>query len=125
MKSRVPPKLGRLLGEYDRLTRNEGAAIRTEDFSTLAEIQEFKPALLARIVEEGTQLGLDRRVLWFHENLLALEALERENLNLAGRILKRLTVERENLEGARKRLRGLGQAYRRIGVHSSQLFARS
>lgn len=125
MNPRVPPRLSRLLGEYERLTRDEGAALRTEDFSTLAEIQAFKPALLVKIVEEGTQLGLDRRVVWFDDCLRALAVLEGDNVKVAGRMLRQLTAQRENLEGARQRLRGLGHAYRRVGVHSSRLFARS
>jgi hypothetical protein len=125
MKSKVPQRLGRLLGEYERLTRNEGAALRTEDFTTLAEIQSFKPALLVQIVEEGTSLGLTRRVVWFNECLVALAELERENVNTAAQVLRQLALQRENLDGARKRLRGLGHAYRRVGVHSSRLFARS
>ncbi len=125
MNPGVPPRLARLLGEYERLTRDEGAALRTQDFSTLAEIQAFKPALLAQIVEEGTSLGLDRRVAWFNDCLLALADLERDNVAVAARMLRQLTLQRENLQGARKRLRGLGHAYRGIGVRSSRLFARS
>lgn len=125
MKSKVPPRLGRLLGEYERLTRDEGAALRMRDFSMLAEIHAFKPALLLAIVEEGGSLGLDRRILWFDECLLALAALERENIKAAAQGLMQLNLQRENLESARKRLRGLGNAYRRIGSPSSRLFARS
>ena len=125
MNSRVPPTLRRLLGEYERLTRDEGAAIRTQDFSTLAEIQSFKPALFLRIVEEGTLLGLDRRVLWFDECLRALAELEHGNVSVAAQSLRQLTLQRESLESARKRLRGLGHAYRRTGGNGPRLFARS
>lgn len=125
MKSRVPPRLGRLLGEYERLTRDEGVALRTSDFCRLAEIHSFKPALLRTIVEEGTSLGLDRRVQWFHDCLLGLETLERDNVNAAARGVMQLTLQRDHLESARKRLRGLGHAYRSVGTSSSRLFARS
>ncbi len=125
MKSKAPPRLGRLLGEYERLTRDEGVALGTCDFSRLAEIHSFKPALLKTIVEEGTSLGLDRRIQWFHDRLLGLEALERDNVNAAARGIMQLHIQRGNLESARKRLRGLGQAYRFVGTSSSRLFARS
>ena len=125
MKPKAPPRLNRLLGEYERLTRDEGAAVRARDFFQLAEIHAFKPLLLAAIVEEGTSLGLDRRLGWFNDTLLALAALERENLQVAACGLTQLALQREQLESARKRLRGLGQAYRRYGVSSSRLFARS
>jgi hypothetical protein len=124
MKS-VPPRLGRLLGEYERLTRDEGAALRARDFAALAEIRAFKPSLLVAIEQEGASLGLDRRVLWFNDRLVALAALESENVDFATRVLLQLTGQRENLASARKRLRGLGHAYRRTGVYSSRLFARS
>jgi hypothetical protein len=125
MKAKVPARLTRLLGEYERLTRDEGVALRVPDFSRLAEIHAFKPALLAAIVEDGTALGLDRRVLWFNDCLTALAALETENLNIATRRLTQLRIQRESLEAARKRLRGLGHAYRRFGSSSSRLFSRS
>lgn len=121
----VPPRLGRLLGEYERLTRDEGAALRARDFVALAKIHAFKPALLVAIEEEGTTLGLDRRVVWFNDCLVALAALETENVSFAARALRQLSLQRENLEGARKRLRGLGHAYRRAGVYTSRLFAHS
>jgi hypothetical protein len=125
MKPKAPPRLHRLLGEYERLTRDEGVALRLRDFSRLAEIHAFKPALLVAIIEEGTAQGLDRRVLWFDDCLLALTALERDNVNLAARGLRQLNIQRENLESARKRLRGLGHAYRRLGPPAPRLFARS
>lgn len=125
MNSKVPARLGRLLGEYERLTRDEGVALRSRDFSRLAEIHAFKPALLSAIVDEGTSLGLDRRVLWFDDCLLALAALERDNINLAARGLMQLNIQRETLESARKRLRGLGHAYRRVATPTSRLFAHS
>lgn len=125
MKSIVPPRLGRLLGEYERLTRDEGAALRTRDFLKLAEIHAFKPVLLSAIVEEGASLGLDRRVVWFDDCLVALATLERDNLNVAAHSLRQLNIQRENLDAARNRLRGLGHAYRWGGATSSRLFARS
>lgn len=125
MKARVPPRLGRLLGEYEKLTRDEAAALRTQDFSALDRIHSFKPALLVEIMAEGTALGLDRRVLWFDEWLTMLGGLERENVEFAARVLRQLTAQRETLESARKRLRGLGHAYTRTDVDSSRLFARS
>lgn len=125
MKPRVPPRLARLLGEYERLTSDEGAALRGRDFAALAQIHAFKPALLIEIVQEGASLGLDRRVGWFDDWLVGLAARERENVDFASQALLQLGLQRENLESARKRLRGLGHTYARVGVHTSRLFARS
>jgi hypothetical protein len=125
MKSKAPPRLGRLLGEYERLTRDEAVALKGRDFAALAAIHSFKPELLEEIIREGAAQGLDRRVLWFNERLLTLAALERDNVNFAARVLVQLSQQRENLEAARKRLRGLGHAYRGVGVSSSRLFAMS
>jgi hypothetical protein len=125
MNPRVPPRLGRLLGEYERLTLDEGAALRAQDFSALAEVYAFKASLLIQITQEGAELGLDRRVLWFDDRLLALAAMERDNVNFAEHILVQLEVQRESLSAARKRLRGFGNAYRSTGSSSSRLFALS
>jgi len=125
MKPKVPPKLGRLLGEYERLTTDEAAAVRARDFPALAEIHAFKPQLLAEIVAEAGREHIDRKVAWFNERLDRLAELERENVNFAARVLAQLRVQRENLDQARKRLRGLGNAYRRSGSSSSRLFAMS
>lgn len=123
MKAGVPPRLGRLLGEYERLTRDEGAALRGHDFPALAAVAAFKPALLVEIVGEANAHGLDRRIVWFNDCLGALAALERDNVTLASRILKQLSSQRDNVEVARKRLRGLGNAYRPMMTRSSKLFA--
>jgi hypothetical protein len=125
MKLKLPPRLSRLLGEYERLTRDESAALRSRDFARLGEIHAFKPELLTAIVEEGSSLGLDRHVMWFDDCLLALAALERDNVNFAARGLMELNAQLDSLEAARKRLRSLGHAYRRTGAPSSRLFARS
>lgn len=125
MSSKAPPKLGRLLGEYERLTRDEAAALRARDFTALAAIHSFKPQLLDDLIREGAAQGVDRRVLWFNDRLLALTAMERENVNFAARVLVQLSLQRDNLDSARKRLRGLGNAYRSVGVPSSRLFAMS
>ncbi len=123
MKTAVPPRLERLLGEYERITRNEGAALRAQDFPTLAESIALKAALLAQITKEGASLGLDRRVLWFDDYLVALAAMERENLSCAARVLVQLNLQRESLLTARHRLCGLGQTYRKVGAGNSRLFA--
>jgi hypothetical protein len=125
MKPKIPPKLGRLLGDYERLTRDEGAALRSEDFARLAEIHAFKPTLLLAIIEEGESLGLDRRVLWFDDCLVALAALERDNLEYAARGVVQLTAQQACLEAARMRLRSLGHAYRRTENLNSRIFNRS
>jgi hypothetical protein len=125
MNSKVPPRLSRLLGEYERLTRDEAVALRTRDFIRLAEVHAFKPLLLEAIIGEGTSLGLDRRVIWFNDCLLALTALEKENLSAAARGLMQLSVQRTKLESARKRLRGLGHAYRGLAAPTFRLLARS
>ena len=116
--------MGRLLGEYERMTRDEGAALRARDFSALSEIHAFKMVLLRDVIREGAVLGLDRHVGWFEDCLAALAALERENINLTARALQQLTTQRSNLDAARTRLRGLGQAYRNVSYRSSsRLFA--
>jgi hypothetical protein len=117
--------LGRLLGDYERLTRNEGAALRAQDFPALAEIFSLKQALLLQITTEGSALGLDCRVRWFDDCLAALAGMERDNVSFAARVLVQMKVQRESLAAARKRLRGLGRAYRQAGSDGSRLFARS
>jgi len=125
MNAHVPPRLGRLLGDYERLTRNEGAALRAQDFSALAELFALKTALLAQIIKEGEDLGLDRRVVWFNDCLVALAAMARDNVNLAARSVVQLTAQRISLSAARHRLRDLGHAYGNVNSGVSRLFALS
>jgi|GEM_PF-5780120 len=125
MKSSVPPRLGRLLGEYERLTRNEGAALRAQDFPALTEMFALKAALLTQITSEGAGLGLDRRVHWLNDCLVALADMERDNVSCAARALVQLKVQRESLAAARQRLRGLGHAYSHPAAGITRLFALS
>lgn len=119
------PRLSRLLGDYERLTLNEGAALRARDFVAWAAMRELKPELLLAIEKEGRLLGADRRVVWFRDRLNALAELETDNIKYAGRAMIQIKARRDSLEVARKRLRGLGNAYRRLGANTSHFFVRS
>lgn len=112
MKGELPPDLDRLLADYQRLTQDEMAALRTRDFPALARIHALKPAVLRKIVELGEAEALSRHHAPLNERLLALTALERENSQVAAEALQRARGERDRFEASRQRLLGLGQAYR-------------
>ena len=125
MNPAVPARLGRLLRDYERLTGDEGAALRARDFSTLAGLHHLKTALLAEIASEGETLKLDRRVLWLERWLVALTSLEQDNVGCAARLLGQLAAQRENLAAARQRVRSFGHTYGRFGAGSALLCALS
>jgi hypothetical protein len=101
----------RLLGDYERLTRDESAALRDRDFALLAEIQERKPLLFASLQELAASAGLDRRHLALNDRLESLRALEESNAALLASQLASSRAEHRAIEGLRHRVRGLGQAY--------------
>ena len=51
-------KFWRLFADYERLTHDEGAALRAEDFDAAQACQERKAPLLETLGEMARQLGL-------------------------------------------------------------------
>jgi hypothetical protein len=54
-------KFWRLLGEYERLTRDETTALRELNFSLIREVQDKKREFLRELAEVGGQCGLNRK----------------------------------------------------------------
>ena len=101
----------RLLADYERISLDETAAIRAEDFETAAGIQVLKATLLAALQDRGRELGIDRRQAPFHERLEKIADGERANEAFVRQLLARNAAERRTLLTARTRLRGLLHSY--------------
>ena len=101
----------RLLGDYERISRDETTAIRGEDFDTAATIQALKAVLFATLENTGRDLGIDRRQTSFHERLEKIASGERANQAFVKQLLARNIAERKSLDTARSRLRGLLHSY--------------
>ena len=112
----------RLLGEYERISRDETTAIRGEDFETAANIQALKAVLFVTLEDTGRDLGIDRRQASFHERLEKIASGERANQVFVKQLLARNIAERRSLDTARSRLRGLLHSYVSILPHGGGSF---
>jgi DNA repair ATPase RecN len=102
----------RLLGDYERLTKNESAALLAGAFDDLAAIQDLKEPVLETMRTFAQAAGLDRRNSELARRVDQLLIHAERNKKLIETMLKRARVEGQNLDSARQRLRGLGTAYR-------------
>lgn len=102
----------RLLNDYERLTKNESAALLAGAFDDLAVIQDLKDPVLETMRAFGQAAGLDRKHPELASRIDRLLVHAERNKQLIETMLSRAHVERQNLDAARQRLRGLGTAYR-------------
>jgi len=102
----------RLLGDYERLTKNESAALLAGAFEELAAIQNLKDPVLESMRIFAQAAGLDRRNTELARRVDQLLIQAERNQKLIDTMLARAHVERQNLDAARQRLRGFGTAYR-------------
>ena len=101
----------RLLGDYERISHDETAAIRAEDFETAATIQTLKATLFAALENGGRELGINRSEASFDERLEKIADAERANEAFVKQLLDLNAAERKTLDTARARLRGLLNSY--------------
>jgi len=112
----------RLLAEYERISRDETVAIRSEDFETAATIQALKALLFLTLESSGRDLGIDRRQASFHARLEKIADAERANQTFVKQLLAQNAAERRTLDTARSRLRGLLHSYVSLQVPSGGSF---
>ena len=112
----------RLLGDYERISRDETTAIRGEDFETAGTIQALKAVLFATLENTGRDLGIDRRQPSFHERLEKIASGERANQAFVKDLIARNIAERRSLDTARSRLRGLLHSYVSIAPRAGGSF---
>lgn len=118
-----PQTFWRLLRDYERLTRDETTALSNRDFTAVASVESLKPVLFAALREIGAALGFDRRDPGLRARLELLATHERANLALIGKLLAQATSERQTLNAASLRLRGLEHSYATGGVRAESFFA--
>ncbi len=113
------PEFWRLLGDYERLTKNESAALLAGAFDDLAVIQDLKEPVLETMRSFAATAGLDRANSELARRIDQLLVHAERNKKLIETMLCRAHVERQNLDAARQRLRGLGTAYRPAEPHTA------
>jgi hypothetical protein len=101
----------RLLGDYERLTRDESAALRDQDFALLEEIEDRKPLLLTQLQELAARAGLDRGYAPLNERLETLRTQGEANSALLAKRIAESRAEHRAMDGLRSRMKGMGQAY--------------
>ena len=102
----------RLLGDYERLMKNESAALLAGAFEDLAVIQDLKDPVLEKMREFARLAGIDRSHPELTSRIDQLLIHAERNKRLIETMLSRAHIERQNLDSARQRMRGLGTAYR-------------
>lgn len=102
----------RLLADYERLTKDESAALGAGDFDTLAAVQELKDPVLETMRTLAQAAGLDRTNPQLAARVDQVLVHAERNKKLIATMLSRAHIERQSLEAARQRLRGFGSAYR-------------
>ena len=101
----------RLLTEYERLTQNETVSLGSEDFAEVDAIHTCKDALLVELSLFATEAGLDRRNRELSQRIDLVIEGERGNEKLVAAMVARAAMEKQSLDAARQRLRGLGSIY--------------
>jgi DNA repair ATPase RecN len=109
----------RLLADYERLTKDESAALGAGDFETLASIQGLKDPVLETMRTLAKTAGLDRTNPQLAARVDQVLVNAERNKKLIETMLSRAHTERQNLDAARQRLRGLGSAYRPPPTHTA------
>ena len=102
----------RLLADYERLTIDESAALGGGDFDELAALQDLKDPLLETMRTLAKESGLDRTNPRLASRVDQVLSSAHRNRKLIDNMLSRARTERQNLDAAKLRLRGLGTAYR-------------
>lgn len=101
----------RLLTDYERLAQDESVAIHARDFDAVESIQSRKPALFDELCGLAAKAGLNRQNATLSIRLDALTTLETASSTALAAMLNEARTERQTLDAARQRLRGLNTSY--------------
>lgn len=111
MNTEPEQRFWRLLTDYERLTQDESVAIHARDFDAVDSLQARKPPLLEELCILAGKTGLNRQNATLSTRLDALSALETSSSEALAAMLDESRAERQNLDSARQRLRGLHTSY--------------
>ena|SRR5450432_1538575 len=101
----------RLLGDYERLTRDETFAIHERNFSAVAELSLKKTAVFQELARAGKALGIDHRHATFKDRIAHLIETELQNASLVDECVSKTRCQRQMLATAAKRLRTFERVY--------------
>lgn len=113
-------KFWRLLGEYERLTFDEGVALREVNLAALARLQDQKTVVSKAVLELAAEGGINLPA----DRLEDLIERQNRNLAIAQEQLAHLSCERQNLATAGQRLAHVGRAYHQEPAGTSALLAK-
>lgn len=101
----------RLLGDYERLTRDEAAAIWEWQFAALTEIHETKMLILGELVKISRMIGLTRANPAFQNRLRLLGEAQQRNASLVDDGIAKARREYKMLNATSLRLRSIDHVY--------------
>jgi len=104
-------RLWRLLGDCERLARDETAALTHRNFPVLIKTQQVKAALLADLASEATLLHASANSP-ARARLEKLLDCNRRNSSLLAGMMESARAERRNLRSGLNQLRSLRASYR-------------
>ena len=111
MSTELERRFWRLLTDCERLTQDESVAIYARDFDAVDSLQSRKAALLEELCGLAAKTGLNRQNATLSTRLDALAALGSSSGKALAAMLDETRTERQNLDSARQRLRGLNTSY--------------
>lgn len=104
-------KFWRLLGEYERLTRDETIAVNEQNYPAVAELSAKKTLLFLEMQSLGKTLDIDRAHPALKSRIDPLIETEQRNAALLNKCVSETHCQRQTLEAATKRLRNFERVY--------------
>lgn len=104
-------KFWRLLGDYERLTRDETLAIQEQNYPVVADLSARKTVLFLEMQSLGKTLDIDRAHPALKSRIDPLIETEQRNAALLNKCVSETCCHRQTLEAATKRLRNFERVY--------------
>ncbi|HEX4666335.1 MAG TPA: hypothetical protein VH207_07030 [Chthoniobacterales bacterium] len=110
----------RLLGDYERLSTDEGVALRDVNLAALARLKDQKAVVAEAVLELAAEGGLSIPTARY-QNLITKQ---NENLAITQEQLARMSCEQQNLANASQRLGHVRRAYKQESGQASATLAK-
>ncbi len=104
-------KFWRLLGDYERLTRDETHAIGEQNYPVVAELSAKKSVVFLEMESLCNSLDMDRAHPALKSRIDPLIETEQRNAAFLNKLVSETVCHQQTLEAATKRLRNFERVY--------------